>query len=88
MGKSVSFELNSAGVRELLQSPEMGAIIQNAAEQVAAKAESLSGGLAFDVSTGTGSTRVWGAVRPGSIHAYHKTRRDNILEKAKRGVKI
>lgn len=84
----VKFLLNSSGVRDLLRSSEMGAIIQSAAQQVAAEAEGMSGGLPFDVDSGAGRNRVYATVKPGSIHAYHKTRKENILEKAKRSVRV
>jgi hypothetical protein len=84
----VKFFLNPSGVRELLRGPEMSAIVQSAAQQVAAEAEGMSGGLPFDVDGGAGRNRVYATVKPGSIHAFHKTRKENILEKAKRSVKV
>lgn len=84
----VKFFLNSSGVRDLLRSSEMSSIVQSAAQQVAAEAEGLSGGLPFDVDGGAGRNRVYATVKPGSIHAFHKTRKENILEKAKRSVKV
>ena len=84
----VVFKLNSSGVRDLLRSSAMSSIVQSAAQQVAAEAEGMSGGLPFDVDGGAGRNRVYATVKPGSIHAFHKTRKENILEKAKRSVKV
>lgn len=84
----IRFELNTAGVRELLQSGEMQSIISEAAEQVASSASDLSGGLEYNAEVKMGANRVAATVRPGSIHAFHKNRKENILEKAKRSVKV
>ncbi|MBR3240235.1 MAG: hypothetical protein IKF99_17570 [Oscillospiraceae bacterium] len=84
----VKFELNKAGVRELLQGGEMQSIINSAAEQISANAADMAGGLEFEVQTGTGSSRCWASVKPGSIHAYKKTLKHNIMEKAKRSVSV
>lgn len=84
----ILFELNTAGVRELLQSGEMQSIIENAANQVASTATDMSGGLAYEAEVKMGANRVAATVRPGSIHAFYKNRKENILEKAKRSVKV
>lgn len=86
MGK-IRFVLNSDGVRELLKSAEMQSVINSAAEQVKSRAEELSG-LEFETSSTVGRTRCSSRVSPASIHAYHKAMKDNIMEKAKRSVKI
>lgn len=88
MSKKIRFELNRAGVRELLQGGEMQSIINSAAEQISANAADMAGGLEYQVETGTGKSRCWASVKPGSIHAYHKTLKQNILEKAKRSVSV
>lgn len=88
MAKTVTVVLNFPGVRELMQSAEMQGVINNAAAQVAASAEKLSGGLEFDVKQGVGKTRAWASVSPGSVHAIRKDRKDNVLERAKRSVKV
>jgi len=84
----IRFELNTAGVRELLQSGEMQGIIADAANMIASNASDMSGGLEYNAEVKMGANRVAATVRPGSIHAYHKTRKENILEKAKRSVKV
>lgn len=84
----IRFELNTAGVRELLQSGEMQSIISEAAEQVASSASDISGGLEYNAEVKMGANRVAATVRPGSAHAFYKNRKENILEKAKRSVKV
>lgn len=88
MSKNVTVVLNYPGVRELLKSPEMAEIVNGTAEKIAAQAETLSGGLPYETSGGSGKNRVYATVKSGSIHAYNKTRKENILEKAKRSVKV
>lgn len=88
MSKNVKFELNEAGVRELLKSGEMQSIINGAAQQISANASDMSGGLEYPVETGTGRNRCFASVKPGSIHAYRKALKHNILEKAKRSVSV
>lgn len=88
MAKGVTVELNFSGVRELMQSGEIQAIVNGAAEQAASAAGDLSGGLPYDVRSGVGKNRAWATVKPGSIHARNKDRKENILEKAKRGVHV
>lgn len=84
----IRFELNTAGVRELLQSGEMQNIISEAAEQVASSASDISGGLEYNAEVKMGANRVAATVRPGSAHAFYSNRKHNILEKAKRSVKV
>lgn len=88
MAKNIVVVLNYPGVRELMQSPEMQAVVSDAAAKVADRAQGLSGGLAFETDTGIGQKRAWAVVKPGSVHAYKKARKENIMEKAKRGVKV
>jgi len=65
----VKFELNSAGVRELLQSAEMAGICKQYADQVQGRC-----GEGYTVDTYTGKTRV-----NASVHAAtFKARRDNL----------
>lgn len=72
----------------MLQGAEMQSIITGVAEQISANAADMAGGLEFQVETGTGKSRCWASVKPGSIHAFHKTLKHNILEKAKRSVSV
>lgn len=88
MAKDFRFVLNPSGVRELLKGPEMASIINGAAERIAAQAETISGGLPYEAGGGSGKNRVYATVKSGSVHAYNKTRKENILEKAKRSVKV
>lgn len=73
----IEFELNSAGVRELLKSKEMAGIIEEYTSKVANNA-----GENFKASTSTLSTRVVGRVSPANIKGYNKNRKENTLLKA------
>lgn len=88
MPDKFSFKLNLQGVRELRRSPEMQQIINAAAADVAARAEQMSGGLPFEASVAENKDRAFATVRAGSIHARNKNRKENILEKALRSVKV
>lgn len=88
MAKKVRFELNRAGVRDLMRGAEMSRVIEDAANRVASNATSISDGAAFDVESGVGRNRVYASVKPADAAAYYKTRRDNVMEKAQRSVTV
>lgn len=67
------FELNGAGVRELLQSPEMAELIGEQTAQVAGRA---GAGYAHDVQT---HNRVVGRVYPDSKDAVKDNYKNNTL---------
>ncbi len=73
----VKIELNRAGVRELLKSPEMGAVCQELASQVAARA-----GDGYEVSVYTGFNRVNASVKAVSDEAWRDVLKNNGLVKA------
>lgn len=70
-------ELNSAGVRELLQSAEMAAICREHADKIAARA-----GSGYEVTTYTGRTRVNASVHVATQEAYKDNLKNNTLLKA------
>lgn len=80
MAKKVKFELNRAGVRELMQGPEMASIITGAAERVASAAS--SGGRSYSAEVRTGATRVTARVRPDDAAAYYSNLKHNTLVKS------
>ena len=73
---SFRFELNRAGVRELLKGAEMRSAIASEAAGIAARAGE---GYASDVKTA--STRVYANVYPASKEAAHDNYENNTLEK-------
>ena len=73
-------ELNKEGVRDLLRSPEMGAICRELAEGIAERA-----GDGYEVSTYTGKTRVNASVRCATEEARRDNLKNNTLLKAVRG---
>lgn len=80
MAKKVKFELNREGVRELLQSAEMAAIVSDAAERVAAAAS--SGGRDYATEIRVGGTRVTARVKPADAAAYYSNMKHNTLLKS------
>ena len=72
-------ELNSDGVRELLQSPEMAAICTELANGIAARA-----GTGYQVTTYTGKTRVNASVKAVTEEAWKDNLKNNTLLKAVR----
>ena len=74
---SVKFVLNSAGVKELLQSSEMMSICKTYAEQVASRA-----GDGYEVTTYTGAKRVNASVHADTPEAVKDTFTNNTLIKA------
>lgn len=78
MGK-MRIELNSAGVRELLQSSAMAAVCMQQALAIAGRA-----GPGYSVSTFTGATRVNASVRTETAEAMKDNMKNNTLLKAVR----
>lgn len=76
MGK-VKFELNRAGVKELLQSSEMMAICKEYADNAVA-----SLGEGYEVSTHTGKTRVNASVTAVTYKARKENSETNSILKA------
>lgn len=83
MAKSVKFELNRSGVRELMQSAAMASIVNEAAR----KMQTVCGD-GYEVTTQSGKTRVNAEVHAATPHAYYSNLKHNTLEKAKRSVSI
>lgn len=74
---NVKIELNSAGIREMLKSPEIEAECKKHAQNVADKA-----GDGFEVNTMVGKTRVNAMVYAATNAAYSKNLKENTLLKA------
>ena len=74
------FELNRAGVKELLQSSQMMAICEQYAKQVAGRA-----GDGYEVTTYTGPSRVNASVHAATKEAMKDTYTNNTLVKALHG---
>lgn len=74
------FELNRAGVRELLNSAEMSNIINQTAQNVI-----NSCGSGYSMKSGAGRTRVQALVYPDSYGAIIDNRKNKTLQKAVSG---
>lgn len=74
--------LNSAGVRALLKSPEMQAIVDDLATQVQTGA-----GVGFEKEVKQAPTRVYAHIHADTAEAYYKNAKHNILLKALGGAK-
>lgn len=79
-GKVVKVELNSEGVRELLQSAEMKAFCKQLADGIAGRA-----GDGYQVTTYTGRTRVNASVIAATDAAKRDNMKNNTLLKAVKG---
>lgn len=88
MTNGVAFKLNVRGLNELMKSGAMLAVVDNAAQQIAAAANSMDGGgyevraahaLSFD-----GVGRVYAA----TYRAKAKNRKNNTLVKATGGARV
>lgn len=79
MANKFTFELNSAGVRELLKSSAMKNICQSHAQKIATRA-----GTGYEVDTYTGSNRVNASVGTATAEAYRDNLKNNTLLKAVR----
>lgn len=80
----VQFDLDSAGVKALLLSQEMGNVVAAHAERIAGRAGSMTG-LEYEAASGAGKGRVKATVRAGSPHAYYENLKNNTLLKALEG---
>ena len=76
----VKFELNTEGVKSLLQSPEMMEICEKHANNALARL-----GDGYEVSTHTGKTRVNAQVSAVSYKAKKDNAKNNTILKAVRG---
>lgn len=77
MAKEVEFKLNSAGVRQLLQSSEMMAICKSYAQSAVGRL-----GDGYEVSTYVGKTRVNASVKAVTYKAKAENLRENSILKA------
>lgn len=77
------FELDRAGVRELLQSAEVRSVVAQAGEAVLDAC-----GKGYSIKTGVGSTRVGSTVFPETPKAARDNRKNKTLQKALGGVKV
>ena len=77
MSKSIRFELNRGGVRELLQSGEMASIVTSLGNGVAARA-----GSGYEVSTMVGKSRVNCRIAASTDEAKKNNLETNTLLKA------
>ena len=74
--KLIKFELNSAGVRELLQSREMQTIIDGYAQAKAKQA-----GQGYEADTRVGEKRAYANIYPVTVDAAYDNLDNNTLEK-------
>ena len=74
--KLIKFELNSAGVAELLKSNEMQEILKGHGEAKAARA-----GAGYDADVHVGKRRAYCNIHPASKEAYQDNLKNNTLEK-------
>lgn len=75
----VRFELNRAGVRELMQSAEMKGIIEEETQKILNRA---GAGKGYDANVTTKQTRVVGKVWAETIQAKRSNAKHNTLLKA------
>ncbi len=74
--KVVKFELNSAGVQELLKSAEMQSILEGKAKEKAGEA-----GEGYACSVHVGQKRAYANIYPDTKEAYQDNLKNNTLEK-------
>ena len=75
------FELNRAGVRELLQSSEMQGILREASENIRSNAEGMTG-LEYRADVKVGKNRAVATIAADSAKAYYENLSHNTLLKA------
>lgn len=75
---SIEFELDGAGVRELLQSDEMISVLSEYGEGVLNRA----GATDYKMETGHGKKRANATITPNSPKAYYSNLKHNTLLKA------
>lgn len=78
--QGIRVELNSAGVRALLRSPEMASICREHAARILASA-----GTGYEISEHTGVNRVNASVYPETKEARNDNLKNNTLLKLIRG---
>lgn len=76
------FELNEAGVRELLQSGEMQSIVGEYGNRIAEIC-----GDGYEVVNAVGRSRATSKVHPATAKAYYSNRKHKTLQKALGSVK-
>lgn len=77
MSKIVKIKLNRAGVRKLLKSGEMQALLADRAGEIAARC-----GAGYETRSGMASTRALATVYPATAEARRDAHKNNTLEKA------
>lgn len=77
MAKSIDFKLNRAGVRELLQSGEMAAVVTSLGSNVLSRV-----GTGYEISTVVGQNRVNCRVSAVTYEAKKENSEQNTLLKA------
>lgn len=75
------FELNRAGVRELLQSSEMQGVLREASENIRSNAEGMTG-LEYRSDVKVGKNRAVATIAADSAKAYYDNLSHNTLLKA------
>lgn len=86
MAKKVKFELNRAGVAELLKGSEMQQILSDYAGQVQRRCTAGGAGSdEYEAVTEIKGTRAVATVRAASAHAYYSNLKHNTLLKAVSG---
>lgn len=70
------FELNQAGVQELMKSPEMKSILEEASSKKAAQA-----GAGYSSEVHAGQKRLYANIFPATKEAAHDNYENNTLEK-------
>ena len=81
----IHFDLNSAGVVELMKMPEWDPVLTAAAERIRGRAASQSG-LEYEVkAVHVGRSRKNVTVSVGSAHAYYENLKNNTLLNALEG---
>lgn len=80
----IQFDLNSAGVAELLKSGELAGVVETYAQQIAGRAASMTG-LEYEAAASVGAGRVRAGVKAASPHAYYENLKNNTLLKALEG---
>jgi uncharacterized protein YigE (DUF2233 family) len=81
MSDDFEFHLNSAGVREIMQSGEMLQIVSDLGQQVLSQC-----GEGYKIKNGVGETRAGSTVSVDSAHAYYSNRKHKTLQKALGGI--
>ena len=76
-GKLIKFELNKAGVRDLMKSAEMKELMLGMASRIRNNA-----GEGYEVAKHSYPERNGVSIYPATIHAYHSNMKHNTLLKA------